>query len=230
LAEFQRAYPMLIVDLHCGMRSVDLLRLEAELAVQLTKPTAADLKVIRLGRLHTMPFAAASYIQTYGIPASIAQLKTRHRIVFQVSEQCGGSALYERWFADARHLGFLAVRTNSSTAHAAAIANGAGIGWLATYGAALGAKMMPIDLDLRSSCDVWLTYHADAGRIPRVRHLIDWLVECFEPKKFPWFRDEFVHPREFPRLYQGSPLPNCFEGFGVAIGAENNAIACVSQG
>jgi len=27
--------------------------------------------------------------------------------------------------------------------------------------------------------------------------MIDWLVEAFNPAKFPWFRDEFVHPREF---------------------------------
>jgi DNA-binding transcriptional LysR family regulator len=224
LPEFQRAYPMLLVDLHCGMRSVDLLRLEAELAVQLTKPTAADLKMIRLGRLHTMPFAAPSYIGTYGVPASVAELKSRHRIVYQISEQSGGSEFYKRWFGDAPHLGFLAVRTNSSTAHAAAIANGAGIGWLVTYGAALGANIVPIDLDVRSSCDVWLTYHADAGRIPRVRHVIDWLVDCFDPKQFPWFRDEFIHPREFSGLYRGGPMPNHFEGFGVAIGTESPAL------
>jgi DNA-binding transcriptional LysR family regulator len=228
LPEFQRAYPMLLVDLHCGMRSVDLLRLEAEVAVQLTKPTAADLKMIRLGRLHTMPFAAPSYIQTYGVPTSVAELKTRHRIVFQVSEQSGGNAFYEHWFADAQRPGFLAIRTNSSTAHAAAIANGAGIGWLVTYAAALGTKMVSIDLDLRSTRDVWLTYHADAGRIPRVRHLIDWLVDCFDPKKFPWFRDQFIHPSEFPKLYRGGPLPNHFEGFGVAIGTEAQAFAPVS--
>ena len=58
-----------------------------------------------------------------------------------------------------------------------------------------------------------MRYHADAGRIPRVRHLIDWLVECFDPKQFPWFRDEFIHPSEFPKLYRGGPLPNRFEGF-----------------
>ena len=220
LPEFQRAYPMLLVDLHCGMRSVDLLRLEAEVAVQLTKPTAADLKMIRLGRLHTMPFAAPSYIQIYGVPASVAELKSRHRIVYQISEQSGGSEFYKRWFGDVPHLGFLAVRTNSSTAHAAAIANGAGIGWLVTYGVALGTKMVPIDLDLRTTREVRLTYHADAGRIPRVRHVIDWLVDCFDPKKFPWFRDEFIHPGEFPKLYRGGPLPNHFEGFGVAIGIE----------
>src|SRR5207302_2788693 len=131
-----------------------LLRLEADVAVQLTKPTAADLKMIRLARLHSMPFAAPSYIQTYGVPASVEELKTRHRIVFQISEQSRGSEFYKRWFGDVPRPGFLAVRTNSSSAHAAAIANGAGIGWLVTYGVALGAKLVPIDLDLRSSCDV----------------------------------------------------------------------------
>src|ERR1051326_573133 len=220
LVEFQRAYPLLLVDLQCGMRSVDLLRLEADVAVQLTKPTAGDLKVIRLGRLHAMPFAALSYLETYGVPRTIDELKTRHRVVYQVSEQSGGSEFYRRWFADAPQLGFLAIRTNSSTAHAAAIANRAGIGWVVTHRAALGTKMVPSDLDLRSMRDVWLTYHADAGRIPRVRHLIDWLVDCFEPKKFPWFRDEFIHPREFPALYRGVPLPSAFEGFGVAVDGE----------
>jgi LysR substrate binding domain-containing protein len=172
-----------------------------------------------------MPFAAESYIRAYGVPKTVAELKARHRIVFQVSEQSGGSQLYQRWVADAAHLGFLAVRTNSSTSHAAAVAHGAGIGWRVTYGAALGTKVVPIDLDLRSSCDVWLTYHADAGRIPRVRHLIDWLVDCFDPKKFPWFRDEFIHPREFAGLYLGAPLSNRFEGFAPPIGAELAAFA-----
>jgi len=69
---------------------------------------------------------------------------------------------------------------------------------------------------------------ADAGRIPRVRHVIDWLVECFDLKKFPWFRDEFIHPGEFPKLYRGGALPNHFEGFGVAIATEANPFASAS--
>jgi hypothetical protein len=33
--------------------------------------------------------------------------------------------------------------------------------------------------------------------------MIDWLVEAFNPTKFPWFKDEFVHPREFKPVYKG---------------------------
>src|ERR1700694_1473613 len=51
LPEFQRAYPLLLVDLHCGMRSVDLLRLAAGGAVQLRESAAAGVKMTRLGRL-----------------------------------------------------------------------------------------------------------------------------------------------------------------------------------
>jgi DNA-binding transcriptional LysR family regulator len=51
--------------------------------------------------------------------------------------------------------------------------------------------------------EVWLSYHPGNGRIPRVRHMIDWLVEAFNPTKFPWFKDEFVHPSEFKPVYKG---------------------------
>ena len=29
-----------------------------------------------------------------------------------------------------------------------------------------------------------------------------------DPRRFPWFRDEFVHPREFAGIYRGEPLFN----------------------
>jgi hypothetical protein len=43
--------------------------------------------------------------------------------------------------------------------------------------------------------------------------MIDWLIDAFDPKRFPWFRDEFIHPRDLPREYRGAPITNLFEGF-----------------
>ena len=43
--------------------------------------------------------------------------------------------------------------------------------------------------------------------------MIDWLVEAFNPAKYPWFGDEFVHPREFEAVYMGEPLTHLFGGF-----------------
>ncbi|HXL67965.1 MAG TPA: hypothetical protein VN930_04290 [Xanthobacteraceae bacterium] len=107
----------------------------------------------------------------------------------------------------------MAIRTNVTSAHYWAIAKGAGIGMLPTYAYALGALIAAVDNGLRRQLDIWLTYHPDANKIPRIRRLIDWLIESFDPKRFPWFKDEFIHPDDLLKAYTGEPLVNLFEGF-----------------
>jgi DNA-binding transcriptional LysR family regulator len=212
LAEFQRAHPKLLVDLSCAMRSADVLRLEADAAVQLTKPTNPDLKLVKLGRLHTMPFASRSYIEIYGLPKTVEE-GLNHRIVLQMSDQTATQEIYDRLFPGKSQLGFVAMRTNVSSAHVWAVAKGAGIGVLPTYVHALAAGVIPVDVGPKFYFDIWLTYHPDAARIARVRCMIDWLIDSFDPKRFPWFRDEFIHPKDLSSEYRGAPLVNLFDGF-----------------
>jgi DNA-binding transcriptional LysR family regulator len=196
------------------MRSADVLRLEAHAGVQLTKPTAPDLKIVRLGRLHSMPFASPSYIETYGMPRSREDL-LNHRVVMQFADQTSTKELFDQTFPGVPQVGFVAMKNNVSTAHVWAVAKGAGIGWVPTYVHAIGGPMVPIEVDIRFHFDVWLTYHPGAGRIPRVRRMIDWIVASFDPREFPWFRDEFVHPNDLPKEYRGEPLVNLFAGFAL---------------
>jgi DNA-binding transcriptional LysR family regulator len=212
LVEFQRAHPEMLVDLSCAMQSADVLRLEADAAVQLTRPTNPDLKLVKLGRLHTMPFAGQSYVDTYGLPKTPEE-GLNHRIVLQVADQTTTHEMYNRLFAGKPQAGFVAMRTNVSSAHLWAVAKGAGIGVLPTYVHAIAARIVPVDVGPKFHFDIWLTYHADAARISRVRRMIDWLIDAFDPKRFPWFRDEFIHPRDLPKEYRGAPITNLFEGF-----------------
>jgi hypothetical protein len=139
----------------------------------------------------------------------------KHRIVLQVTEQMPTRSNYERLFPGRPESGFVALRTNVSSTHYWAIAKGAGIGWLPTYAEAIGARVVPLDIDpdLRFAFDVWLTFHPDVNSIPRVRRTIDWIVESFDARHFPWFGDTFIHPNDLPREYRGAPLVNLFEGF-----------------
>lgn len=216
LVEFQRSHPQLLVDLNCAMQSADVLRLEADASVQLTKPTNPDLKLVKLGRLHSMPFVGQSYMDTYGAPRTLEEL-FKHRIVLQVAEQTAMQEIYDRVAPGVPQVGFVALRTNVSSAHLWAITKGAGVGWLPTYVPAIAARIIPIDLDLRFKFDIWLTYHPDVARIPRTRRMIDWLVDSFDARKFPWFGDEFIHPNDLPKSYRGAPLPSMFEGFFRAV-------------
>lgn len=43
---------------------------------------------------------------------------------------------------------------------------------------------------------IWLTYHEDVRNVKRIALFIDWVRSLFDAKKYPWFRDEFIHPND----------------------------------
>ena len=207
LAAFQRANPGLIVNLRCGQSPPDLLRLEADVSVQLERPKALDVKAVRLGRLHFLLFAAKSYLDAHGYPASAADL-AKHRFVVMADEKRRWEEIYERLLPDVSPASQVSLRNNISSAHFSAIANGAGIGFLPTYIPALGASVIPLDLGINHALDIWLAYRMDARRIARIGRTIEWIMQIYDPRRYPWFRDELIHPENFPDVYKGRPQIN----------------------
>ena len=194
LAEFSRANPHTIVDLRCSTESADVLRMEADVAIQLTRPDRPDQVATRLGRLHIYPFASRRYAETYGLPRNVEQM-AKHRLVDQTGPQLDEGA-WSRVLGVPHIEGFVSVRTNASAALFYAVELGVGIGGLATYAQALGADVIPVDIGIRHQMDIWMTYHPDVRSVKRVAIFIDWVRSLFDTKKYPWFRDEFIHPRE----------------------------------
>ena len=198
LVEFTRQHPNLIVELNCAVENADVLKLEADLSIQFVRPENPEQKMVRLGRLHAYPFASKAYAERYGLPQTKEQMKD-HRIVDQVGRQLEQGA----W---ARHLaldnveGIVGIRSNSSSAVFYAVEKGAGIGALPSYACALEAPVIPVDIDEHQSMDIWLTYHPDARKTKRIGLMIDWIRSIFDPVRYPWFRDEFIHPLELVDL------------------------------
>src|SRR3954447_9369077 len=133
LIEFQRVYPGLLVDLKCEMRSADVLRLEADVAVQLEEPDKPDLMRVKIGRLHIMPFVSPAYVEIYGMPKDEDDIRHNHRIVLQddIPTKAKTQQMYDQ-HAGREQVGFVAMRNNVSSAHVWAVSKGAGIGWLPT--------------------------------------------------------------------------------------------------
>jgi DNA-binding transcriptional LysR family regulator len=212
LVEFQRSFPSILIDLYCAMRSADVSRHEADVAIQLSQPVALDVKQVRLGRMHLMCFASEQYLATYGEPKTAAEL-AKHRVVIQHADEASARGAFAAMFPGHSERDLVVMKTNVSSANYWAVANGAGIGIFPTYAQALGGKMVPLDIETHLAIDIWLSYHPGSGRIPRVRRMIDWLIEAFNPAKYPWFGDEFLHPRELKAVYMGEPLTHLFGGF-----------------
>lgn len=216
LVDFQRAHPKLIVELNCTMRPSDPGRLEADIGIQISRPANPELKAQKLGRMHAMPFASREYLQTYGAPQTIADV-AHHRIVEQISPQLYNDRVDEL-FPDVPREGFVAIRTNTSTAHYWAVARGAGLGMLPTYLWAIGAAVEPVEIGLRTEFDIWMTFHPQARRSARVIATIKWLKTLFDPKVYPWFRDEFVPPKQIEPSAQERAGPSLFDGFARKAG------------
>jgi DNA-binding transcriptional LysR family regulator len=209
LAEFQQSFPNIQVNLQCSMHSADVSRHEADIAIDLARPESLDAKLVKLGRLHLMLFAGQKYLDTFGAPKSVDEL-IKHRLV--IHESAARETL-EGLFPGHAERDLLVMKTNVSSANYWAVANGAGIGIFPSYAAAFDQKMIPLDIGRSWSSDIWLSYHAGNARVPKIRNTIDWLIKAFNPAKYPWFADEFLHPREFHAVYMGEPLTHLFGGF-----------------
>ncbi len=193
LVEFQRVHPKVILEVNCTMRPPDLVKMEADIGIQITRPADPDVKVVKLGCMHAMFFAAPEYLETFGRPRTIEELASRHKVVEQISPQVQHEE-YDRLFGGKSRRGFVSVVTNTSTAHYWAVAKSAGIGMLPTYLWAIGARVEPVDVGYHVSYDIWLAYHPQSRRVRRIAATIDWLRHLFDPAEYPWFRDEFLKP------------------------------------
>ena len=195
---FNRGNPGISVKLNPSMALADLRRFEVDLALQVVEPTLPRVKRVKLGRLHMMLAASPSYIQRHGEPRQMADL-AQHKFVFHMSPQSSDRQLIEKAVGTELSQSQTLVLRNS-TAHYLTVEKGLGIGFLPSYIFGLGTKVVPLSVPLRYVLDVWLCFHEDARRTPRIARVIDWLNASFDPRLFPWFRREFVAPRNFDGL------------------------------
>jgi DNA-binding transcriptional LysR family regulator len=209
LIDFQKTYRKISVDLRCAMEQADVARLESDIAIQLEPPTNPDLIVAKLGRLHIYPFVSKEYESLYGVPATLAELQN-HRIVKQSAPQVDDGA-YARVLGLSSLDGIVGIKTNSSVGALYAVERGAGIGFLPTVSIALGAPLVAVDLGVSHHADLWLTYHKEFRASERHKIVIDWLKRIFDPRTYPCFRDEFIHPNALIPM-----MTSAREGFGLS--------------
>ncbi len=193
LIDFQKTYRKITVDLRCAMEQADVARLEADIAIQLERPTNPDLIVTKLGRLHIYAFVSEEYRKMHGVPC-LAEIRN-HRLVIQHAPQVDDSA-YARVLGITSLEGIVGIKTNSSIGVLYAVERGAGMGFLPTSSVALGAPLVAVDLGVHHHADLWLTYHKEFRNSDRHKIVIEWLKKIFDPKSYPCFRDEFIHPND----------------------------------
>jgi len=205
LLDLQANFPDLTMAMMCDNDLEHDNSDDVDIGVVWSYPRNPNLVVAKLATLHIMPFASREYVKNFGVPSTPEELLD-HRFI-ELASPGVRSDLLDQLVGTERPPGFLPIRTNSSLAVFWAVANGAGIAFMPTYATALVSKLVPIDLPFRLKFDIFYYYHPEARGCSVVRAGVEWLKQCFDPLDNPWFRPEFVHPREFYPHDDGVVVP-----------------------
>jgi DNA-binding transcriptional LysR family regulator len=211
LVEFQEANSDLQVELICDMQRVDIIGGDFDIAVQLEATAETRALSLRIGTLHLMPFASDRYLRTAGTPKSVDDWPN-HRLVWQEADQVA-SHLLPYFVGTAAPGKLIGITTNSSSAHFRAIATGGGIGILPTYARAVSRRVRPIDIGIQLKREILCVINPAKANLSEVTRAVAWLRDAFCGETYPWFRDEFVHPRDFEEAISKKNVISLFEGF-----------------
>ena len=149
----------------------------------------------RLATLHYGVFAAPSYLDLYGTPHSLAEV-AGHRWVLHSAYGREKESWGQKTGA-LRDLLVINIETNSSSALLNAVKAGAGVTAMPTYVAVLEPELVMLDFPPLAKPTLWMCHHRDIARAARIQRVTDWLLGLFDQREQPWFRAEFIHPREF---------------------------------
>lgn len=196
----QEQHPGIAVEFQCSIEPADVLLMQTDLSIRSRLPDAGDLIAVKLGTLHFVPWVSPKYIERHGVPATPEEL-LHHRLLDHRAYYLDEGD-WSAWFGLARAAHLISYVTNSSTTLLSAIENGLGIGMLPTYACECVDDIVPLDLGLRTYSEIRLTYHPNVQNTPRVRAVIEWLKELFDHEAWPWFRNDFVPPRD-PTVERG---------------------------
>ena len=174
LASFRKAHPHLELQILVGTRQRNLLRGEAELAVQSPRPPGRDLVAVRLARVALGLYASKTLARDgrWRITG-----RETLRDVPLLTYTPGLQMLQEaKWFQSLLVPGTVTLETNSTHTLLAAAVAGAGVAVLPRFVARWHDDLVAVSDDVAAH-DVWLVTHPEFRRDPKVRAAADFLKQ-----------------------------------------------------
>jgi DNA-binding transcriptional LysR family regulator len=166
-----------------------------DIRIGFAKPTDPDAIIKRLATVHQMLFASEAYLATYGMPSSINEVRD-HRLVLLNAPGVKSDAV-SLFFGEDGARKLISAKFNTGHSLLGSIINGIGIGALPTYAGAISERLIPVDVPVSLKFELWLSFDRSGANSQPVREAINWAHRCFDPLRYPWFADEFIHPRDF---------------------------------
>jgi DNA-binding transcriptional LysR family regulator len=180
IAALRRTHPELQVDLTVGVRSLDIARRDADLAVRFARPSTSELVCRRLGDVGFSLYASQSYLARSGIPKRGQGLAGYDLITYT-----GAPAAMSPFFMGESLDGArIAIRCNNALIQLKAAADEIGIAELVCFlgdGCPDLIRVWPHEAPAYRT--VWLITHQDMRRSARIRAVSAAIGEAFRRQR-----------------------------------------------
>jgi len=180
IAPLRQAHPELQIDLVAGVRSLDIARREADLAVRFARPSASELICRKLGDIAFSLYASRRYLAKAEVPKRGHGLAGCDLITFTGAPTATSPFFMGESLEDAR----IALRCDNPLIQLSAAANEVGIAELACF---LGdssldlIRVWPNEAPTRRTA--WLIVHQDMRRSARIRAVTAAITEAFRRQR-----------------------------------------------
>lgn len=180
LARIRESHRELRVDLMAGVRSLDIARREADLAVRFARPSASDLVCRKLGEVGFSLYASKHYLARAGIPKRGQGLAGFDLITFTGAPRATSPFFMGETLEGAR----VALRCDNPLVQVRAAESHAGIVEAACF---LGdsspdlVRIWPHEAPARRV--VWQVVHQDMRRAARIKAVSSAIVEAFRRQR-----------------------------------------------
>ncbi|WP_416362819.1 LysR family transcriptional regulator [Pseudomonas sp. NFX183] len=172
ITALRRQHPHLRVELILTNRLIDLLQLEADIAVRMVRPSQEQLLARRVGLIEVGLHARDDYLQERGMPVQMQDL-AGHSVIGFDQENAFIHSLAIKGFERSA----FAISSDSDLAQLALIRAGAGIGGCQVQLAKQNPRLQRVlPQAFAFKMDTWVTMHEDLRNSPRCRVTFDALV------------------------------------------------------
>lgn len=171
VAELHQRHPGLVLDLNTDDRSLSLTRREADLAVRFGRPDQSDLVVRKVAKIAYAVYASRDYVARH--PVTRDNLPEHPVVTYSDDLPLLPQA---RWLRD--HGGRIVAHSNNTNIVVTAVSAGMGLAALGCYVGDQRPDLVrvvePAELSTR---ELLLVVHTELQRVPRVRAVVDWVVD-----------------------------------------------------
>jgi len=183
LDQLRRSHPDIIVQVIAGDQVLDLATRQADLAIRFFRPTSNQLVAARVGQFNMSIFAAPSYIEQYGLPQRLEDLRDHHIVDHTTLHTLPAM---KPWSEVVERSPNVVLRTNSSYSAVEAVRVGYGISVFPDY-VTKSSNLVAAPIDLRIVRDIWLVSHEETNKGARIRTVIDYVRDQFRQDEREWF-------------------------------------------